>query len=541
MKDTLRDAILERTSIVEVVEYYTQLKKSGNSYKGKSPFTNEKTPSFFVSPDKNLYYCFSSQQGGDIFRFIQEIEGTDFPGALRFLAEKVGIDPNDYKKNVRHIDTSLYKVTHDTLIFFRQHKDIAYTYLTKRGLTKECIDTFEIGAALDGWSHLYDNLTSLGHTKEQMVEAGVIIKKDKEEAWYDRFRNRIMFPIFDVDHKVIGFGGRVIKEGETPQGKYINTPETPLYKKSRVLYGIHIARSVIKKHDFVILTEGYLDVMFSHQAGFSNTVAVCGTALTPQQIGMLSRATKNIIFAFDNDTAGNKAMYTSTPQLLQAGFNVKTITTEEGKDPADIIAEDPAIWKKHIRDAISIIEYTVTSIKKLGEEKQLSATKDKLIPLIAAMSDALAKDKAITYIEKELGFSRHAIEESLIGHASNTYTHTEKKVYTPSDIKTITYEVLGILAYLHEKTGVDSKDIEHIIKVSKKYHIPIEHNTTTDALLFRDSVDKAKGESMHNTEKILIKYMRKILEQKRRDIIGGIDKEGISLSVIEHDIRSLHI
>ena len=336
------DEIKSRIDIVDVISDFINLKKSGQAYKALSPFTDEKTPSFFVVPSKGIYKCFSSGKGGDAISFIMEYDGLSYTEALKYLAGKYGIEieereitEEDIKaQNERESLFIILKYATDYFISNLRNSDegksVGLTYFKNRGLTEEIIEKFELGYSLEAWDDLYKAAIKQGFGKDIIEKAGLIIKK--EEKVYDRFRGRVIFPIYNQTGKVIAFGARTLKK-DTKQPKYVNSPETEIYHKSNVLYGVHMAKGPIRKADNCFLVEGYTDVISLHQVGIENVVSSSGTSLTEEQIRLVSRYSENITVLFDGDPAGIKASLRGIDMLLAGGQNVKAVVLPEGHDP----------------------------------------------------------------------------------------------------------------------------------------------------------------------------------------------------------------
>jgi len=298
--------IKDRLSIEELVGQYVELKSAGSNLKGKCPFHSEKTPSFIVSPVRQTYHCFGCGVGGDIFTFVQEIEGLDFKGALKMLADKAGVELTFEQGMKKDEKDSLFSILESVTVHYvrnlEENKE-ALKYLEERGLTKETIKSFRIGLALNEWNGALDYLKTFGFSEKLIEEAGLIKKGDR--GFYDRFRSRIMFPINDNIGRVVAFSGRNFQFGGlTPElkvepAKYINSPETALYHKSKILYGYDRARQAIRKNNFSILVEGQMDLIATHQAKYTNTVALSGTALTQDHIKLLSRMSDNLVLSLE--------------------------------------------------------------------------------------------------------------------------------------------------------------------------------------------------------------------------------------------------
>ncbi|MEK7142355.1 MAG: DNA primase, partial [Patescibacteria group bacterium] len=306
------EQIKSRLSIVDVAQNYIKLQKAGNNYKANCPFHNERTPSFFVSPARESWHCFGCSRGGDMFSFIMEIEGVDFLESLKILADKAGVVIEKIDKKQQNERLRLFSLLEDAVTFYetelRKNQDVI-TYLKKRGMKGDLAKSFGIGFAPAGWRNLHDFLKGKKYSETEMEKAGMIVKSTKAQAgYYDRFRSRIMFPIFNASGEIVGFSGRIFGEdGVDSGGKYINSPQTVLYDKSKVLYGFNKAKDEIRKKDICVVVEGQMDVVMSHQAGIANAVAVSGTALTTDHLKLIKRLTDKIIMAFDKDEAGARA------------------------------------------------------------------------------------------------------------------------------------------------------------------------------------------------------------------------------------------
>jgi len=308
------EEIKSRLNIVDIVGEYVRLTKAGSHWKGLCPFHNEKSPSFMVNEEKQIFHCFGCAKGGDVFSFVQEIESMEFREVLKILAEKAGVQLEEYKggqvtDNKKRILEALELATkfYETQLWKGVGKEGIMQYLHTRGLSDESIQNFRLGYAPNGWDNISKFLLDRGYNLSEIEKTGLLVKKENGSGYYDRFRDRIMFPITDVMGNVIGYSARVAPGGDESQAKYVNTPETLVYHKGKALYGLSYAKSEIKKKNYVLLVEGNMDVIASAQAGIINTVAVSGTALTGDQITMLKRYTENIAMLFDMDSAGQLA------------------------------------------------------------------------------------------------------------------------------------------------------------------------------------------------------------------------------------------
>ena len=338
IEESIIQEIKDRLDIVEVISDFVSLKKSGSNYKSLSPFTNEKTPSFFVSPSKQIFKCFSTGKGGDAIEFLKEVDSMTYIEAIKYLGEKYGVEINETESNyeINNEKESLLILINKSKEFFKKNletqegKSIALTYFNHRNINEEMINKFELGYSVDKWDSLYNYLVKNQFDEDQIIKAGLILENNNKK--YDRFRNRVIFPIQNLSGKTIAFGARILSE-EKNQPKYINSPETSLYIKSNTLYGLYQSKNTIRKMDNCYLVEGYTDVIALFQIGIENVVASSGTSLTTNQIKLVSRYTKNITILFDGDKAGVSASLRGMDLILENDMNVKVVSFPEGYDP----------------------------------------------------------------------------------------------------------------------------------------------------------------------------------------------------------------
>lgn len=356
------EEIKQRLDIVETVQQYVPLKRAGANHKGNCPFHQEKSPSFMVSQGKQIWHCFGCHEGGDIFSFVQKIEGLNFYETLKLLGERAGVkiekrvSPQEVQKKdaLREVLETTRTFYHKILTSHPQAAE-ARAYTSSRGLLPETLSAFNIGFAPDAWDVLQKFLSSRGFSNEDMVAAGVMVYNQERRSYYDRFRGRLMIPLCDVNGRVIGFTARAIAK-EFEGGKYINTPQTELYDKSRVVFALDQAKQAIKAAGHVVVVEGNMDAISSHQAGVKQVVAVSGTAFTEAQIALLKRFTNTLIFSFDADAAGFMAARRGMELALRAGMSVKALTLPYGKDPDECIQKDPALWEQAIASARPVMD-----------------------------------------------------------------------------------------------------------------------------------------------------------------------------------------
>ncbi len=420
------EQIKERLGIADVIGGYLKLERAGSSYKAKCPFHNEKTPSFFVSPTRNSYYCFGCSAHGDIFTFVQEFEGLDFVGALRVLAQRAGITLTHVDPKVRSEHARLYLLLEKATRFFEAElakSEESKQYLLGRGLTPVTMSAWRVGFAPADWRSLFEYLLKEGFKPEEMLKAGLIKHAvDNASRYYDAFRGRVMFPILDSASRVIAFSGRILPrldDGKT--GKYINSPETVLFSKSNVLYGFHLAKLPIRQHDAAILVEGQMDLLMAHQAGYANTVASSGTALTVQQLERIKRLSENLALAFDSDSAGLKASERAIHLALSLGMNVKIIPLKDlpagqaGKDPADLIAKDPEAWKAAVTGAKHVVDFMLDEIlgSALPDRDKAIKIEKSLLPLLRRLPSKVEQSHFLKLIADRSRLREDALFETM--------------------------------------------------------------------------------------------------------------------------------
>lgn len=386
------EEIKSRLSLVDLISEYIPLKKAGSNFKGVCPFHSEHTPSFMVTDEKGIWHCFGCGEGGDAFGFVMKIEGMDFPEALNFLAKRAGVTLHRQAIQGSGKRSRLLEINEEAATFFQralQENKAAQDYLEKRGLTSLTLDQFRLGAARDSWDALLNFLRGKKYKDQDILEAGLIIRREKGDGYYDRFRNRIMFPLRDVHGQVVGFTARQLDAADKG-AKYINTPETEIYHKGKILYGLDQAKVSIKKLGYAILVEGQMDCISSHQAGVTNVLATSGTALTIEQLQLLKRYTTNLILAFDMDNAGQEAVRRGIELAMAQGMSLRVATEMAGKDPDAIIKEDPKAWRKALKDSVSIMEYYFQTAMKDSDPARVEDKKKitrLILPQLARLQD----------------------------------------------------------------------------------------------------------------------------------------------------------
>lgn len=419
--------IKERLKIEDVISSYIKLEQSGTNLRARCPFHNEKTPSFFVSPGRNSYYCFGCGARGDIFTFVEEFEGLDFKGSLKMLAQKAGV-PLDYKglKEDNQKDR-LFLAMDEASKFFQNNllaEPKALSYLKERGLNEKSIKDFSLGYAKNEWHSLYDFLRKKGFSDQEIETAGLAKRSEKDnKSFYDRFRGRIIFPINDSSGRVIAFTGRLFVDDEK-SAKYLNSPETPIFSKSAVFFGLDKAKDSIRKNNFSVLVEGQMDLILAHQAGFRNTIATSGTALSDQTIskenivsnlGLVRRLSTNMVIAFDGDKAGVSAIKRAAKIALSLGMDVKIGDVGRDLDPADVISKlGVDKWKEIIRKSEHVVAFVLNKAKDLAGEDNRKLGRlviDEVLPYVAFLESRVEQMHFIKTIAEKTGLSEQGLQD----------------------------------------------------------------------------------------------------------------------------------
>jgi len=419
--DEIVARIIEKSDIVETISVYVPLKQVGRNFKANCPFHNEKTPSFVVNPDKQIFHCFGCGAGGNVVSFIMKQDRLEFPEAIRLLAEKANIQipqQTSTDKSAVSMKNELLKVCDAALQYF--HKNLLFDkssdaqkardYLKNRKVSLDTVKQFQLGYVPQAWDSLLSYLRNAGFSIGVIEKAGLIIARDNRDGYYDRFRNRIIFPIFDVKSQSIAFGARTMESNEV---KYINSPETPLYTKGQHVYGLHLAKQAISQKDFVIIVEGYMDCLTPYQAGVQNIVASLGTALTIDQIRLLRRYTRNVVFLYDMDAAGEAAMMRSLDTLIEEGMSVKVASLTEGQDPDSFVREAGVdAFYENVARALTVFDY---KLKVLSGRYDANSVEGKakitaeMLPTIKRFDDAVIRAGYLERLSKEINIPQHAI------------------------------------------------------------------------------------------------------------------------------------
>lgn len=484
MRDFIPEEIIEEirrsSNIVDVISEYVLLTRKGQNYFGLCPFHGEKTPSFSVSPDKQIFYCFGCGAGGNVFSFVMQRENLTFPEAVHLLADKIGVkipdtadDEWNKEKEVKNRFfeiNSLAKDFYQYVLNKMKVGQVAREYLKKRGLNQEVVEEFQLGYAPDSWDALKNFLTKKNYQENELNEIGLVLPRNDQRGFYDRFRHRLMFPIWDVKGNIIGFGGRILGNGEP---KYLNSPESTLYNKRANLYAIHLAVKSIRELDQVILVEGYLDVITAHQFGIKNTVASLGTALTKEQIKLLMRYTHNVVLAYDADAAGVNATSRGIELLHSQGCKVKILTIPDGKDPDEFIRnKGQQAFKKLIKEALPLVQYKLEqAISKYSLEIPENKAKivEELAPFLLSINSEVEKEIYLKMVAKALNLQVKTIVAEIRKGQQKKANHWQ---YRDKDDKN------------RHNTNIDNKYI------AKKKENPLSARNKGEAFLLRLVLEK---------------------------------------------------
>ena len=437
------DEIKERLDLADLVGRHVHLQKSGRYFKGLCPFHTEKTPSFYVFPDEQRWHCFGCDRGGDIFSFVMEMDGYDFRTALEELARQANVTLREQSPQEVKAESEAERLrslldaaanTYHALLMTAPQAAHARAYLKQRGFTRETVETFNLGYSLDAWDALRTDLLGKGYSVEEQVKAGMLVERD-EGGTYDRFRDRVMIPIYDRRGRPIGFGARSLQPDQQP--KYMNSPQTPLFDKGQVLFGYHLASRAIREQDAAVIVEGYMDVMIPYQAGYRNLVAPMGTALSEAHLKQLQRLTHRFILALDPDNAGIhgtlQGVETARKTLdrdWEAVFDprglvgyegrlkadIRVATLPDGKDPDELILEDPKRWESLLASSQPIVRFTfqhMLSQSDPGEPKTKSRVVDAMLPLLNDIGDSIEREAYAQEIAVQLGIDARVLLDRL--------------------------------------------------------------------------------------------------------------------------------
>lgn len=559
------DEIKSRCNIVDVIGRVVPLKRAGSNFKGRCPFHNEKTPSFVVSETKQIFTCFGCGATGDVIAFVEKYYQLDFMQAVEKLANEYGIEMDRSFKKDQHKDEA-YNINREAAKFFfrafREKANPGYTYMINRGISHETLNKFGIGYADEKWDSLYNHLTGLGFKKEKLLELGLI--SESKGKYYDKFRNRVIFPIINTSGKVIGFGGRIIGDGNP---KYLNSQESSVFLKKNNLYGLNITRQEIGKENQAILVEGYMDVISLYQNGIRNVSASLGTALTENQAKLLKRYTNNIVLSYDADQAGINAALRGLDILHKENCKVRVLHVTDGKDPDEFVKKNGKLaFKKLIDDALPFADYKISILRKNIDISKTEGRVD-FLKKAAEVLRQLSPVEADIYIKKlaqETRISEGAIRLEMNGNNSEIqYVERtpakQEETQQRSDITMLEKNILKLILQSSKYFNEFAEYSEDVFKSESGYRIfsgigsiysegeavdirkladqmePAENRALQDIIdnvqisnesaVFRDCIEKIKTRELSKKEKELIMRISMADEEENIDIINELTQE----------------
>jgi DNA primase len=546
--DNIVDQVQARSDIVEVISRYIPLQKAGRNFKAPCPFHNEKTPSFVVSPDKQIYHCFGCAAGGNVFSFLMKYENLSFPEAVEMLAEKAGIQLPHFgqKREMTSLATQLYKVNELAIQFFEDSltpSREARGYLVSRGITADTIKKFRIGYSPDSWDGILKFLGAKGIKGDIAEKAGLAIASDRG-GYYDRFRKRLIFPIFDLKDRPLGFGGRVL---DSSLPKYMNSPETYVYSKGRNLYGLNYAKDSIKKAGYALVVEGYLDFIIPYQAGIRNIVATLGTALTIDQVKLLKRFAGTVIMVYDPDEAGEAASLRNMDLFISEGVNVYVAELPKGFDPDGYIREfGTEDFIKLTKSSKNLFDYKISKLSarfdiKTGHGKASIASE--MLPTISRIENAVLRANLVKKLAEKLSVDEDSIRQEM-KKVKPDYTmrvYNISPVEAKKDSKSAQKMVLALilegesfLKKIRESLSLDEfKDssVRDIIKAVLDMSTDdksvsavklMNHFENNDAATTLISESVHLSETLDNKERVLCDCIARIKKDNVKDVLGRL-------------------
>ena len=558
---TYQDVVLQikdRLDIVDVISKYVILKKSGGNYWGCCPFHNEKTPSFSVSPAKQIYKCFGCGEGGDVLSFLMKINNQSFHEVVKEQAELLGIElPSSFDKSQDNKDTKalIYSCMSDTAEFFKNNllKDknsAAYMYLKSRGITDENIETYQLGFALNSYDELQKHLKEK-YSQEILDKAGLVIKRENNAGYVDRFRNRITIPIFDDKGNIVAFGARAIEQGQNP--KYLNSPDTIVYNKSHILYGLYQAKEAIKEKDAIVIMEGYFDVISAQVNGVKNAVGACGTALTESHVKLISRYTQSrrIYLAFDTDKAGQNATKRGADVIKEAfsglgnikqfdenftsisgnqnrySCELRVVVPPEGKDPDEFIRENGAeAYQRILDDAPLLVDFQINSILKQKRNDMSPLEKNnlvkELIPYLREINNSIIRDEYIKIVSSTLNINENSLKTELKKSLSDSFYEVskpiEKKQLVPIVKKSLNISEKAqknlLSMYLIDESSYNIQTLNSILK-------DVEYTNDT-LIIVKNTIDKLSQRVNNVKELIETLYTEFAEDYEVKDLITDL-------------------
>lgn len=476
--------IKNNLDIVEVISNYIDVNQAGTNFKARCPFHNEKTASFMVSKEKQIFHCFGCDKGGDVISFVQEYEGISFNEALKILADKANIVLPEYTGQRKEDYSRVYEVNKLATEFYqnklKENTEVSkkvLKYLTNRKTTEESIEKWQLGLSGEDWDELYNYLRKKDYKDEEILKAGLILKKRDGRGYIDRFRKRLMFSIADTQGRIVGFTSRTLAgiayDEEGFGGKYVNSPQTVVYDKSKILYGWHLGKDAIRQKKYIIIVEGNMDAIAASQTKANNVVAVSGTALTVDQIKLIKRYTENIIFAFDGDSAGSRAVFRGISLGWKEEMNLKVLLLPKGKDPSDVIKDNENNWYNALKDSKPVMDYyfqRILSGVDLSRSDHKKIAVEKLLPIIKFLKNSIEQNHYIKILSDKLNIPLNILENDL--EQTKSFLENKQSNNLESNIKkkevsrSLIEKILSIAFYKKEylEKLIENIELEMIVE-----------------------------------------------------------------------------
>jgi DNA primase len=555
--DNIIDQVQEKTDIVETISRYIPLKKIGRNYKTTCPFHSEKTPSFIVSPDKQIYHCFGCGAGGNVFSFVMRYENLQFPEAVEMLADKAGVKlprMSGGRDDNNSFAAQLYKINADASVFFQSSladNGFAKDYLASRGVGKEAIERFKIGYAPNSWEALLNYFKAKGVAGPILEKAGLVISNDKG-GHYDRFRNRVIFPILDLKERILGFGARVM---DSSLPKYVNSPETAIYSKGRNLYGLNFSKESIKKEGHALVVEGYLDFLVPYQAGIKNIIATLGTALTQEQIRLIKRFANTVVMVYDPDEAGEAASLRNLDLFIGEDVNVYIAELAAGYDPDSYIRKNGTDeFLKVVKASRNIFDYKFDKLKERFDIKRAhgkAGIASEMLPTISRITNAVMRSELIKKLAQRLSVDEESLKTEMrkVKPDYVKSVNPEKAPQSKRDTHTAEMMVLALLLDAGNYTGKimnlvsseEFKDSSIRDAVSAVYMLSKE-NINVDAARLINHLGNGQDASALISEAVNILDTIQDKAKAVDDCIGRIKKDNIKerLAGLQDAIRTAH-
>jgi len=536
------EEIKSKLTIQEVISQYLRLEKIGNQYKARCPFHNEKTPSFYVSPARGSFHCFGCAESGDIFSFVQKIEHIEFRDAIKILADRAGVVLNNTKREENSVLLQIIAISKSHYIKNLHESINAKKYAHDRGLDDETLKTFEIGYAKKEWQDLYNILKKNNFEDSDIVESGMIIKTEEGKI-YDRFRGRLIFPIRNISGATVGFTARILPEyDDGKSGKYVNSPETSLYHKSRILFNYDLAKKYIAENREVILVEGQMDAVMSYKAGVKNVIAVSGTAFTEDHVKMISRIADEAVLCFDNDAAGQKAAKRAAIMCAYGGLKVSFIDIQS-KDPADIVAVDPALWQNLSQKKIDIISYYTNIILKLDDEQKIKHIRENLVPYLKGIASPLEKNFAIQKAARVLNLDEKVLKDEIERYVPLESYDKLNVESTESEVDKLNPENKPISKRNIDEVRLEIEALKNNFNIKNEGEENFENEFPEEIINSKiielSEKELLKVEHLKILEKELNRFNLEIELKTLKDIVEKTDEQMLRIVTINRELRSI--